>query len=333
MRLTILYRNDAERSALSSVFGKVENVRLKYIYFGNSKSVDEYRMKYFYPVAVLLKAFEVFWLFVKLLPYKNIAFSTPHPSFRVLRFIKPGVKLLFYIRTLHIIEDTQSLSDRLSVRSKKLSKSLLFLNNYFADYYYSPGIINNSFLYFKGVDDSKIVNVGLHPINTIENIPNRKRRIVIASQAWDAHGFFETYTGEVEFISHLANELSLKFPDLFEIIIKLHPREREGVYSDVNAKVCRALDTPLTTDDILLGGLSSYLTEQYLTGVKVVFFVHEKATDYYDKPVKKFEIPVYHSIPELVNVVDRIIQLEHSMEKELVFLKKAAMPPIYINQI
>lgn len=333
MWLTILYRNEAEKSALASVFDKVEKIEFKYVYFGNSKSVDEYKLKYAVPVAFLMKIFEILALLFRLISMKNLAFSTPHPSFRILRFIKPNVKLFFYIRTLHIIEENQSYSDKISSKSKRLSRSLNFLNNYFADYYFSPGLINNKFLTFKGVNENKIVNVGLHPETNNHIAVNTRRRIVIASQAWDAHGFMDTYTGEVSFISDLAKELKKIFANEFDIIIKLHPRERDGIYNIENVAVCRQLDDSLTSHDILIGGLSSYLIEQYLSGVKIIFFVHEKAFHYYKKPVTNFEIPAYYSVSDIVDVIHKITESKYSMDAELKFLKKAALPPIYINEL
>ncbi|MBS1590816.1 MAG: hypothetical protein JST07_01760 [Bacteroidetes bacterium] len=281
--ISILYRNTAERQALASLTLQIGEANKKYIDFGFTKSIDEYKVRYkFFFISLIVKCFEIFKLFRLIKKEKNIIFCTPHPAFRISRFLNPQKRLYLYLKTLHIIDEDLSFSDKISgfLKKRKMKLGILF-NNYYADFYYTSGRANNDFLYRKGILNASVILVGLHPEipQSIINASNVKRRIIIITQSWKSHGLPEIQRSEEAFIIKLIENLGPKYYD--NLYLKVHPRDYTH-YPLATEKIIRevSFNDTINENDIIIGGMSSLMIEAYIKKAKLIFFVVKEAEKY-----------------------------------------------------
>ena len=331
MKLLVCFNSDFDLKSLKSFtigFGE------KRIFFkmSNVKSVDEYKFKYkFKFIAIFIKLIEVTKYTFRLFLSDSILFSTPHPSFRIIKFFRPKVNLILYLRNIHFFSESQSLSDRLSRVNIKGGLNLLF-NNYYADQYFVSGIVNYKFLLKKGVLPDLISQVGLHPTALDFSLSIKPNRIVVISQAWAAHGFIEEYETEKKVIKDLIVFLQKNFSNSLEIILKLHPREKMEDYREINCEILTKY-VQAGNSDIIIGGLSSFFFENASDNFYPIFLVHKSSLKYYFEVLKEFDLPYCDSEEKIYNKILSYINNTDNASKEKNFILSNTVPLKYYHEV
>lgn len=326
--MIICYYSDFDLKSLKSLTSCM-NQNHTYFKMENIRSVDEYLITYkFKPFAVIMKVIEVIKYVSLLFRAKQIIFSTPHPSFRIIKYFRPVLSLHLYLRNTHLISESQSLSDRLA-KFKSISLFKILFDNYYADYYYVPGLVNQNFLVNKGVNLSNIKVVGLHPTGRQINLLKLPNRIIVISQAWAAHGFINEYITEVKSIKFLIAKLKEKFNNKFDIILKIHPRENIQTYSDLDCSVLLTYQQE-NNSDIIVGGLSSFYFENINDNFYPIFYVNKDTLKYYAPILRQFNLPFCADPECVINKICNILNGTDNLESETQFILSNVHPLIFL---
>lgn len=324
MIITVCFYSVFDKYSLDSF---TSNITASKVFFemGRVRSVDEYKAKYRYKlVALIFKLAEILRYTILLRNSSMILFSTPHPSFRILKFFRPQVELILYLRNIHFFTEDQSLSDRLA-NGSSIKHFRKVLNNYYADKYFVSGIINKNYLINRGIVDKSIFSVGLHPIGNKIYFDKKPNRIVVISQAWAAHGFINEYKEEVVVIKSIISFLLKTYANEYTLILKPHPREPIDSYIDVKCPIAKQYIQD-DNSDIIIGGFSSFFFENANRNFYPIFFVHAASFKYYKDIIEKYNVPYISSLEKLKNKIDSIIENNDTLEKEREIINNNVSP-------
>ncbi len=327
MKFTICFYSDFDYQSLDSFLSSRDKDKY-FLKMENTKSLDEYKAIYKNKLlAICYKIIEVLKYTFKLRNSTIILFSTPHPSFRLLKFFRPNAILILYLRNIHFFSDDQSFSDRLS-RKRYNNYFSVLINNYYADKYFVSGIVNKNYLIKRGLLDKNINLVGLHPLKSKIHINKTPNRIIVISQAWAAHGFTDEYTEEVKAVKSIVSYLSKLFKSKCEILLKPHPREQVDVYKDIECDIIYNYSQG-SNSDIIIGGLSSFFFENANKDFYPVFFVHSFSFKYYSEILEVYNIPYCNSIYQLEFKINAILEKNDFLVREIEFINSNISPLKY----
>jgi hypothetical protein len=205
-----------------------------------------------------------------------VLFSTPHPAFRMLQSIRPGrVRFICYLRTQHFLKISQSLSDRIRLLALRYGIRARLVNSYYADLYLLPGRVNLDYVRWCGAKSEDCCIIGYHPKPRVAQAG--ACRIIIATQNWTGHGFEQVGRMQEISVASLYAALDRAYPG--RVVVRPHPREK-GLYAGLRKDTSSQMIETINTSDILISDLSSFVSDCWVRGAKVILWATPGAQQY-----------------------------------------------------
>lgn len=254
---------------------------------------------------------------------------------------KLPIRTVVYHRHLLFDDGVNTAKTWKSLKIVKYISSVLGLEGFFidikavgfADYYIVLGEVNKKYLVSKGVFPKKVYPLGSLEYDSIEAIATpikqgTKKSICYITGAceWigDVEGEFYQKDKLKQYCEFFKDRL-----DLYEVWIRVHPRESIEKYYNLQTKypfvkLQYMSDNPLLVDisqfDILIGGMSTVLFEAYLLDKEIIFFILEVEMYRYKKFIQQENIRTISGLSdnELVGQKQEINVISYDKSKKAI---------------